>query len=116
MARESFASDEEMKKLQKEEYNHKLNILGANGVLTAYWFMGDDMIEGLENMLNRIEKGWTNFENLYESYDNEGKRIYRDSANWWFRQFHGGEDYNGCNGLFDPNGIADVLWFLTAPI
>ena len=52
----------------------------------------------------------------YDKYDQWGTDTFRYSANWWFRVFHGGEDYNGCNGLFDPDDVADLLWQLTSPI
>ena len=53
---------------------------------------------------------------MYNRYDQWGIDTYRYSANWWFRLFHDGEDYNGCNGLFDPDNVADILWMFTAPI
>lgn len=52
----------------------------------------------------------------YDKYDQWGTDKYRYATNWWFRLFHGGEDYNGCNGLFDPDDVADLLWLLTSPI
>lgn len=70
-----------------------------------YLYMRDDL-------LNLLQKGLE----AYEKYDQWGTETYRDSADWWFRLFHNGEDYDGCNGLFDPHDIADILWLITAPI
>ena len=62
------------------------------------------------------ESLWDKAKNKYDQYDQWGKDTYRYSANWWFRLFHGGQDYNGCNGLFDPDDFADLMWLLTSPI
>ena len=59
---------------------------------------------------------WDKMKDAYDNYDQWGKDTYRYSANWWFRLFHGGQDYNGCNGLFDPDDFADLMWLLTSPI
>lgn len=85
-----------------------LGIMGTVGGLTFPKLKDIDWSPIIDKLNYLMDK--------YDQYDKWGTDTYRYSANWWFRLFHGGQDYNGCNGLFDPNDIADLLWLLTSPI
>ncbi len=86
------------------------------GTVAAVGFGTPSFGETKDTPNQRIKNPWKKVKDLYNYYDTEGKYMYRESGQWWFRLFHGGEDYNGCNSFFDPDDISDFLWFVTSPI
>ncbi len=91
-----------------------LGIIAATGIGVS--LASPSYAETKDSPNKRQLNPWKKINDWYDSYDTEGKNIYRESGQWWFRLFHGGEDYNGCNSLFDPDDVSDFLWFITSPI
>lgn len=103
-------------KKQKESVNKGLNVVMGHGLPTFLLMEHDDIANGLYDLYEKSKELGKKIGDKYNKYDQWGKDTYRYSANWWFRLFHGGNDYDGCNGFFDPDDVADFLWLLTAPI
>ena len=103
-------------KKQKESVNKGLNYLAGHGLPTFLLMEHDNIANGLYDLYEKSKELGKKIGDKYNKYDQWGKDTYRYSANWWFRLFHGGNDYDGCNGFFDPDDVADFLWLLTAPI